>query len=104
MGNLRGWEWLILLAIVLLLFGARRLPDLARSVGKSMKIFRSEVKDLHKDETPPIADGTTSAATPAASAVPTTTTTTTSTPPTTLGVTGTSDRITTDDDGERPRP
>ncbi|HWS56984.1 MAG TPA: Sec-independent protein translocase subunit TatA [Actinotalea sp.] len=46
MGNLRGWEWLILLAIVLLLFGARRLPDLARSVGKSMKIFRSEVKDV----------------------------------------------------------
>lgn len=50
MGNLRGWEWIILLALVLLLFGARRLPDLARSVGKSMKIFRSEVKDLKDDE------------------------------------------------------
>lgn len=41
----QGWEWLILLAIVLLLFGARRLPDLARSVGRSMRIFRSEVKE-----------------------------------------------------------
>ncbi len=41
----QGVEWLILLAIVLLLFGARRLPDLARSVGRSMRIFRSEVKD-----------------------------------------------------------
>ena len=41
----QGAEWLILLAIVLLLFGARRLPDLARSVGRSLKIFRAEVKD-----------------------------------------------------------
>ena len=41
--GLRGWEWLILLLIVLLLFGARRLPDLARSVGSSLKIFRKEV-------------------------------------------------------------
>lgn len=57
MGNLRGWEWLILLAIVLLLFGARRLPDLARSVGRSMRIFRSEVKDLGKDDAPPTSDG-----------------------------------------------
>ena len=48
--NLRGWEWLILLLIVLLLFGARRLPDLARSLGRSAKIFRSEVKDLRDDD------------------------------------------------------
>lgn len=60
MGNLRGWEWLILLAIVLLLFGARRLPDLARSVGRSLKIFRSEVKDIRSDEptAPPAEPGT----------------------------------------------
>ena len=42
-------ELLILLAIVLLLFGARRLPDLARSVGRSLKIFRAEVKDPGRD-------------------------------------------------------
>lgn len=47
----QGWEWLIILAIVLVLFGAARLPDLARSVGKSMRIFRSEVKS-GKDEQP----------------------------------------------------
>ena len=51
-GRMGGWEWVILLAIVLLLFGARRLPDLARSVGRSMKIFRSEVKDLRNDDAP----------------------------------------------------
>lgn len=41
----QGWEWLVILLVVLLLFGARRLPDLARSVGRSMRIFRSEVKE-----------------------------------------------------------
>lgn len=58
LGNLRGWEWLILLLIVLLLFGARKLPDLARSVGKSMKIFKSEVKDLKDDGAPAAATST----------------------------------------------
>src|SRR5665648_167295 len=41
----QGYEWLIILAIVLVLFGGRKLPDLARSVGRSMRIFRSEVND-----------------------------------------------------------
>ena len=57
MGNLRGWEWLILLAIVLLFFGARRLPDLSRSVARSLKIFRSEVHDPAKDTAPPATGG-----------------------------------------------
>jgi sec-independent protein translocase protein TatA len=65
LGNLRGMEWIILLLIVLLLFGARKLPDLARSVGKSMKIFKSEVKDL-KDEPAAPADGSSSTTAPAA--------------------------------------
>jgi sec-independent protein translocase protein TatA len=43
--NLTGWHALILLAIVLLLFGAAKLPALARSMGQSMSIFRSEIKD-----------------------------------------------------------
>lgn len=41
----QGWEWLVILVIVLLLFGARRLPDLARSVGRSLRVFRAEVKE-----------------------------------------------------------
>ena len=44
MGNLTGWHALILLAIVLLLFGATKLPALAKSVGQSMKAFRNEIK------------------------------------------------------------
>lgn len=42
LGNLNGWHALILLAVVLLLFGAAKLPALARSVGQSVKILRSE--------------------------------------------------------------
>ena len=48
-GNLSGWHLLILIAVVLLLFGAPKLPGLARSIGQSMRIFRSEVRTM-KDE------------------------------------------------------
>ena len=46
LGNLNGWHLVIILAVVLLLFGAPKLPGLARSVGQSMRIFRSEVKTM----------------------------------------------------------
>jgi sec-independent protein translocase protein TatA len=49
LGNLNGWHLVIILAVVLLLFGAPKLPGLARSLGQSMRIFRSEVKTM-KDE------------------------------------------------------
>ena len=41
---------LILLLVVLVLFGAKRLPDSARSLGKSMRIFRSELKEMKQDD------------------------------------------------------
>lgn len=50
MPNLRPIEILLIVLVVLLLFGARRLPDLARSIGKSLKIFKTEVKDLRDDD------------------------------------------------------
>lgn len=43
LGNLTGWHALILLAVIVLLFGATKLPALARSVGESMRIFKREV-------------------------------------------------------------
>ncbi|KQV08165.1 twin-arginine translocase TatA/TatE family subunit [Leifsonia sp. Root112D2] len=50
-GNAFGWpHLLIILAIVLLLFGAPKLPALARSVGQSMRIFRGEMKTMKGDE------------------------------------------------------
>ena len=56
----RGPAWIIILIIVLLLFGAPRLPALARSLGQSMKIFRSEVKT--RDEEPDAVEDTNSVA------------------------------------------
>jgi len=40
---------LLLLLVLVILFGAKRLPDSARSLGKSMRIFKSEMKEM-KDE------------------------------------------------------
>ncbi len=44
---------ILVLVVVLLLFGANRLPDLARSLGQSMKIFKTEVKGLRDDDQAP---------------------------------------------------
>ncbi|HEX4362064.1 MAG TPA: Sec-independent protein translocase subunit TatA [Pseudonocardia sp.] len=44
-----GMEWVILLVVVVLLFGAKRLPELARSVGRSARVFRGEIKGLASD-------------------------------------------------------
>ena len=51
--GLTGWHALILLAVILLLFGAAKLPALARSVGQSMKIFKNEVKGTDETEATP---------------------------------------------------
>jgi sec-independent protein translocase protein TatA len=45
-------ELLLILVIVLILFGAQRLPDLARSLGSSVKEFKKGVTELQKDDTP----------------------------------------------------
>ncbi len=50
MGAMQPWHWIVVIAIVLLLFGSTRLPGLAKSVGQSMKIFRKEIKDLRDDK------------------------------------------------------
>lgn len=42
--RLNGWEWIIILAIVLLIWGAPKLPGLAKSVAQSMRIFKKEIK------------------------------------------------------------
>ena len=49
MGTLAPWHWLLLLIVVLLLFGYKKLPDAARSVGRSMRIFKSEVGSMRED-------------------------------------------------------
>ena len=65
LGNLQGWHLIVILAIVLLLFGAPKLPGLARSVGQSMRIFKSEVKTMHADESKPATESRITQADPA---------------------------------------
>lgn len=45
MFGLQSWEWIIILVIVLLLFGSKRLPELARSLGAGIREFRKSMND-----------------------------------------------------------
>lgn len=49
-GMPQGAEWLIILAIVILVFGAAKLPDLARGTGQALRIFKAETKGLKDDD------------------------------------------------------
>ncbi|MGH3720550.1 MAG: Sec-independent protein translocase subunit TatA [Pseudonocardiaceae bacterium] len=53
MAGLSGWHLLILLAALVLLFGAKRLPDMARAVGQSARIFKGEMKGAAAEEHTP---------------------------------------------------
>jgi sec-independent protein translocase protein TatA len=48
-GSLSPWHWAILAVVVILLFGAKKLPDAARSLGKSMRIFKSELREMQSE-------------------------------------------------------
>lgn len=45
LGNLRGWEWIIILVVILLLFGGKKIPELMRSIGKGIKSFKSGLNE-----------------------------------------------------------
>ncbi len=44
--GLGGWEWVIVVLAVLLLFGSKRIPDLARSLGQSIKEFKKGAREV----------------------------------------------------------
>jgi sec-independent protein translocase protein TatA len=44
------WKILIVAVVIIVLFGSRKLPDAARSLGKSMRILKTEVQGMHEDE------------------------------------------------------
>lgn len=58
LNNLTGWHFLIILVVVLLLFGAPKLPGLARSLGQSMKIFKAEIKPEKTEGDSTVVDST----------------------------------------------
>jgi sec-independent protein translocase protein TatA len=49
MGELSPMHWLIVIAVVVLLFGAKRLPDAARSMGQALRVFKAETGELRHD-------------------------------------------------------
>jgi sec-independent protein translocase protein TatA len=61
------WKILIVAVVIIVLFGSRKLPDAARSLGKSMRILKTEVQGLHEDE-PATSAATTAQAAPVAPA------------------------------------
>jgi sec-independent protein translocase protein TatA len=50
MNSLKPWHLLVLAVVFLILFGSKRLPDSARSLGRSLRIFKSEVQEMNKDD------------------------------------------------------
>lgn len=50
LSNLTGWHALIIVGVVVLLFGARKLPSLARSIGQSMRILKEELPSRTRDD------------------------------------------------------
>lgn len=49
MGSLSPIHWLIVVVVLVVLFGAKRLPDASRSIGRSLRIFKGEMKDMGHD-------------------------------------------------------
>ncbi|NMO91832.1 Sec-independent protein translocase subunit TatA [Actinomycetospora sp. TBRC 11914] len=50
MGGLSPVHWAIVIVVVLLLFGSRKLPDMARGLGQSMRILKAETRGLQEDD------------------------------------------------------
>ncbi|HEY2577856.1 MAG TPA: Sec-independent protein translocase subunit TatA [Streptosporangiaceae bacterium] len=57
------WKILIIAVVVLVLFGSKKLPDAARSLGKSMRILKTEIHELHDDDEQRAATATAATAT-----------------------------------------
>jgi sec-independent protein translocase protein TatA len=54
MGELSPWHWIIVLLLFALLFGSKRLPDAARGLGRSLRIFKAEMHAANEEAPPPV--------------------------------------------------
>ena len=62
--GLEGWHIVIIVALLVVLFGARRMPGAARSLGQSLRIFKSEIKAAKDDDPQPDTTSTPAPPTP----------------------------------------
>ena len=44
-----GWEWVIIVLVVVLLFGAKKIPELARGLGKGIREFKDATKEIKEE-------------------------------------------------------
>ena len=56
-----GWELVLVVLVIMVLFGAKRLPDASRSLGRSLRIFKAETKGLRDDSDTTVTDTTVTA-------------------------------------------
>lgn len=44
-----GWEWILIVLLVLVFFGAKKIPELARGLGKGIREFKDATKEIKRD-------------------------------------------------------
>ena len=49
LGNLRGWEWIIIFLAILLLFGGKKIPELMKGLGKGVRSFKEGMNNMEKE-------------------------------------------------------
>ncbi len=54
LGGLRGWEWVIIAVIILLLFGGKKIPELMRGLGKGIRGFKEGLNDMSEEINKPV--------------------------------------------------
>lgn len=54
LGNLRGWEWLIIFLVILLLFGGKKIPELMRGLGKGVHSFKQGIQEAKAEIEKPL--------------------------------------------------
>ncbi|MGL6233805.1 MAG: Sec-independent protein translocase subunit TatA [Segniliparus sp.] len=65
MGTWSVWHWVVVLVVLVLLFGSKRLPDAARGLGRSLRILKSEVRQMNSEDEPDSAEAKPAAPAPA---------------------------------------
>ena len=50
MGAVKPWHWIVILVLLVLLFGADKLPNFASNLGRSLKVFKKDVKELREED------------------------------------------------------
>lgn len=64
------WHFIVLLVVVAVLFGSKRLPDAARGLGRSLRIFKAEVQEMREEDRRPSGGSSAARASSSSSSAP----------------------------------